>query len=214
MKNKKGFLLISIGLLLVAAALVLAAYNLYDESRASRSARQAAAQLEEFFPPEIPLDESAEPTEAPPQDMEELEIPDYVLNPKMDMPVQNIDGQDYIGVLRIPALDLELPVINEWSYPHLKIAPCRYEGSAYLGNLVLAGHNYRSHFGSLKNLTQGDTVTFTDMDGNIFTYEVAALETLQPTAVEDMTAGGWDLTLFTCTYGGQSRVTVRCERTE
>ena len=34
------------------------------------------------------------------------------------------------------------------------------------------------------------------------------------TAVEEMTAGEYDLTLFTCTYGGQSRVTVRCDREE
>ena len=25
-----------------------------------------------------------------------------------------------------------------------------------------------------------------------------------------MTSGDWDLTLFTCTYGGQERYTVRC----
>ena len=192
MKNKKGFLLISLGLLLVAAALVLAGYNLYDESRAARSAKQAVARLEELVSPETPPDEPAKPADDPVRDTQELEIPDHVLNPGMDMPVQTIDGQVYIGVLRIPALDLELPIISAWSYPRLKIAPCRYEGSAYLGNLVLAGHNYRSHFGSLKNLVPGDTVTFTDMDGNVFTYEVAVLETLQPTAVEDMTAGGWD----------------------
>ena len=49
------------------------------------------------------------------------------------------------------------------------------------------------------------------MDGMIWEYEVAAVDILQPTDIEDMTAGDYDLTLFTCTYGGQSRVTVRCE---
>lgn len=48
------------------------------------------------------------------------------------------------------------------------------------------------------------------MDGNIFAYKVIEVETLQPTAIEEMTIGGWDLTLFTCTVGGASRVTVRC----
>ena len=37
------------------------------------------------------------------------------------------------------------------------------------------------------------------------------LETLDADAVDYMSAGDWDLTLFTCTYGGQSRVTIRCE---
>ena len=36
------------------------------------------------------------------------------------------------------------------------------------------------------------------------------LETLSPFAIEEMTGGNWDLTLFTCTVGGQYRVTVRC----
>ena len=53
---------------------------------------------------------------------------------------------------------------------------------------------------------------FTDVDGNVYNYEVAELETLQPAAVDEMKSGEWDLTLFTCTIGGQTRVTVRCDR--
>ena len=67
---------------------------------------------------------------------------------------------------------------------------------------------------NLNNLSQGDEITFTDMDGNLFRYEVAALEVLSPFAVEEMTTGDWDLTLFTCTVGGQSRIAVRCESVE
>ena len=82
--------------------------------------------------------------------------------------------------------------------------------SRNMNNMVIAAHDYYSHFGRLKSMSQGDEVIFTDMDGNVFRYEVAALETLSSTAVEEMTSGDWDLTLFTCTVGGQSRVTVRC----
>ena len=53
-------------------------------------------------------------------------------------------------------------------------------------------------------------VSFTDAVGNVFLYTVAELETLGKTDVEEMQAGDWDLTLFTCTYGGKNRVTVRC----
>ena len=130
----------------------------------------------------------------------------------MEMPVKTIDGLEIVGILRIPALELELPIISQWSYPDLQTAPCRYSGSAYLNNLILCGHNYSSHFGNLKELREGDIITFTDMDGNLFTYEMAERETLMPTSVEEMTGGDWDLTLFTCTVGGKSRVTVRCDR--
>ena len=138
-------------------------------------------------------------------------IPDYVLSPNMEMPVETINGIDFIGVLRIPALELELPIISEWNYPNLKSAPCRYSGSAYLNNLILCGHNYASHFGSLKNLQEGDIVIFTDMDGNEFVYEITLLETLSSSDVEGMENGDWDLTLYTCTIGGSYRITVRCE---
>ena len=40
----------------------------------------------------------------------------------------------------------------------------------------------------------------------------AAVDILDHTAVEDMISGEYDLTLFTCTYGGENRVTVRCDR--
>ena len=215
-RKQEGLLLITIGLLLIAAALFLVSYNLYDELRAEQSARQAVTQLDAYLPaeaaPEAPSD-SAGDQESLVSD-ERTVIPDYVLSPNMEMPVETINGIDFIGVLRIPALELELPIISEWNYPNLKTAPCRYSGSAYLNNLIICGHNYTSHFGTLKNLWEGDIATFTDMDGNVFTYKMVERETLLPTSIDAMESGEWDLTLFTCTVGGQSRVTIRFELEE
>ena len=191
-KKKKGTICIFIGLLLIAAALFLAYYNVRQERMAEKFSQNSLEKLTSEV-----------------QDMEEA-VPDYKEFPEMEMPQKEIDGQSYIGVLDIPVLELSLPVISDWSYPKLKIAPCRYEGSAYTDNLIIAAHNYNCHFGNLKTLQTGEIVTFTDIDGNIFYYEVAELEILEPFAVEDMKSGDWDLTLFTCTYGGQQRVTVRC----
>ena len=208
--------MITIGLLLIAAALFLVSYNLYDELRAEQAAKQAATQLDAYLPaeaaPEAPMDpvEDQDPLVRD----ERTVIPDYVLSPNMEMPVETINGIDFIGVLRIPALELELPIISEWNYPNLKSAPCRYSGSAYLNNLIVCGHNYTSHFGNLKNLCEGDIATFTDMDGNVFTYKMVERETLLPTSIDAMESGEWDLTLFTCTVGGQSRVTIRFELEE
>ena len=55
-------------------------------------------------------------------------------------------------------------------------------------------------------------VYFTDMDGNRFTYQVVSFEVLQPNQIEEMCDEQWDLTLFTCTLGGRTRFTVRCEK--
>jgi len=208
--------LITIGLLLIAAALFLVSYNLYDELRAEQSARQAVTQLDAYLPAEAALEAPSDSAgdQEPLVSDERTVIPDYVLSPNMEMPVETINGIDFIGVLRIPALELELPIISEWNYPNLKSAPCRYSGSAYLNNLILCGHNYASHFGSLKTLSEGDIATFTDIDGNVFIYKMVERETLNPTDIEGMESGNWDLTLFTCTVGGQSRVTIRFELEE
>ena len=119
-------------------------------------------------------------------------------------------GEEYAGILEIPELNLALPIYAECTTWQLETAPCRYTGSAAEENLVIAGHNYDTHFGKLLDLSSGDTVYFTDAFGRVFAYEVALMETLAPYAVEEMTAGEYPLTLFTCTYGGQNRVAIRC----
>ena len=128
------------------------------------------------------------------------------------MTEKEIDGQYYIGYLSIPILELELPVISEWSYPRLRIAPCRHFGSTKTDDLVIAAHNYESHFGKLKQLKTGDLLTFTDMDGEKILYEVQVIDVLQPTAVDAVKNSDFDLVLYTCTYGGGSRVVVFCNR--
>ena len=203
--RRKGGIWITLGLLLIVASLALVSYNLYDALRAEQSAWRIINSLE--------ASEEDSRISAPAEASEKAALPqEPVLDSQMEMPVKTIDGIEIVGVLRIPALELELPIISQWSYPDLQTAPCRYSGSAYLNNLILCGHNYSSHFGNLKELREGDIITFTDMDGNLFTYEMAERETLMPTSVEEMTGGDWDLTLFTCTVGGKSRVTVRCDR--
>ena len=152
------------------------------------------------------------PADAPMVSSPTEEPADYLLVPEMEMPVKEVDGREYVGTLELPTLDRTLPVLNGWDYELLQVAPCRYEGSAYTGNLIIMAHNYDSHFGRLKNLQIGDPVTFRDVEGNTFSYQVVSLETLNPTDTEEMEAGDWDLTRFTCTIGGKYRVTVRCSQ--
>jgi sortase A len=179
----------ALGALLLAAALGLFLYNRAESAQAAEAVEEALPQV---------MAAAAEPA-----DTETLR--------QTEMPVYEFEDLDYVAVLEIPALELVLPVLDEWSYPNLKKAPCRYVGSARTGDLVIAAHNYDRHFGRLTKLRAGDTVTLTDMDGVRYIYEVTEVEVLAPTDVEQMTNSGYALTLFTCTYGGKSRVTVRCE---
>lgn len=215
MKNRipkiKGKFFIRLGLLLIAAALLLTAYNLFDAHRADESVSDLLGKLKNFLSVQDVNENGQNGVLKQEFDDGEIEIPDYILNPNMDMPEQNIDGDDYIGVLKIPSISLELPIISRWNDARLRTAPCRYVGSAYTNDMVIAGHNYDSHFGKLKTLNLGDEISFVDMAGNEFVYRVVETEILQPTAIEEMQSGDWDLTLFTCTIGGRTRVTVRCE---
>lgn len=192
-KARIGLVCLVAGIVLIATSLSIAGYNWWDEARAGRSARAAMETLTQSI-----AEESAR----------QIDVDFYR---EMEMPVKTIDGVEYIGVLRIPALELELPIISRWSDSAMKIAPCRYSGSAYQNNLILCGHNYTTHFGKLDLLQTGDTVCFEDAEGNEFSYQVSATDVLPGTAVEEMQAGEWDLTLFTCTWSGTSRLCIRCE---
>lgn len=191
MRRKIGTVCMIMGAALVLSALSLFLWNRWDDARAGLQVEKVLPQLKELT--EENEEDNGDPDSGD-GEMKEIEI----------------DGYAYIGYISIPSLGLELPVMSSWSYPQLKIAPCRYYGSVKTRDLVIAAHNYSRHFGNIKNLSAGDQVYFIDVEGVISSYEVAEVDTLNPTDVENMTSSGYALTLFTCTYGGQSRVTVRC----
>lgn len=200
----KGKILTGVGLLLIAAALLLTVYNIRESDRAGSESEEMVVRMESL---------TADLPERLETEKKEL-VPEYVKNPEMEMPTVEVNGQECVGMIEIPALGLKLPVISEWSDAKLKKAPCRYSGSAYLKNMIIAGHNYRTHFSGIKRLNPGDSVVFTDADGNIFSYEVAEIETVGGYDIEKMEAGDWDLTLFTCTNKGKARAAVRCREIE
>lgn len=205
-KKRGGTLLIVLGLLLVASALALTVHNLYQDYSAGSAAKGIVRRLQ------AQISDGNQDTFS--ADGPSAELPDYVVNPDMEMPALELDGNEYIGILEIPDLGLSLPIMSQWSYPKLRIAPCRYSGSAYSGAFTIAGHNYSSHFGPVRTLPVGAQILFTDLEGRRFVYEVQAVETLEPSAIQDMLSDQWDLTLFTCTTGGRARVAVRCLRLE
>lgn len=188
------------GVLLMAAAFALMLYVQWDEKRAGAGTLEVLSELTPV------LEEARE--ESMGQGLDGMPV--YKIISDMEMPTVEIEGRMYIGELEIPSLGLDLPVMNDWSYPDLKISPCRYRGSAYRDDFIIAAHNYICHFGTLNQLLAGDEIYFTDVDGNRFAYQVIEMEVLKPTAIEQMFSGNWDLTLFTCTFGGRTRLAVRC----
>ena len=187
MRSKLGTLLICLGAVMVLAAAALFTWNWRESNMAGELSDEVLPLLVEEI-------------------RERKDIPADPLSPQMTAIL--VEGYEYVGFLSLPALGLELPVMADWSEAKLKLSPCRYYGG---NDLVICAHNYARHFGRLTELKSGDDVLFTDLDGNVTRYTVAELQVLGPDQVEDMTSGDYPLTLFTCTYGGKSRVTVRCD---
>jgi sortase A len=203
-RERLSRLCLCLGSVMILAALGLFSWNRWTDSQAGVTSQEALVQVKAQLPEETPQDTPA--WEQP----QILFLEDSDTQADTAMPEVEIDGRLYIGYLSIPALEIELPVQSQWSYDNLAASPCRYAGSLQTRDLVIAAHNYTAHFGEISHLLPGDPVYFTDMNGKIYSYVVEEIDTLPPTAVAEMTDGEYDLTLFTCTYGGKSRVTVRC----
>ncbi len=200
MPKKMGIVFVIVGTVLILSALSFFLYNRYEDAQAGREAENMLSDVQNI------IREKETPT------ISEETMPSETIAP--ELPITEIEGYGYVGYLSIPDLELELPVMSEWDYNRLEIAPCRQFGSSRTDDLVIAAHNYKNHFGLLSQLEVGDTVFFTDMDGIENIYEVVAMDTLAPTEVEAVQNSGHDLVLYTCTYGGRTRVTVFCDRPE
>ncbi len=122
-----------------------------------------------------------------------------------------IDGRDYIGIIQVEPLGIKLPVLSTYTDADMKTTPCVYAGSRENENLVIVGHNYDSQFGNFNLLNKDEpvTATLTLVDGSKYTYTSKKYENLNPDQIDEMLSGDWDLTLFTCNYSGEKRITIR-----
>ena len=205
-RSKGAVVLIVLGLLLLFGAAGLVAFNKWQSIMAERASAAILQELEDA--------------------MLDVPEPDYVtVEEDLTMPTVLIDGYEYIGRITIPSISIDLPVLAEWDDERLWINPCRYTGNYKTDDMVICAHNLDSHFGGLLGIGIGEKVIFTAVDGKVYNYIISNRETVQPTSIDEMILnmnnakekGGiedWDLTLFTCHLGGQTRCAVRCIRVD
>ena len=189
---KKGIILVIVGCFLIILSGLMVTYNHYEDKNAMIESRKVYDIIHN----------------------EELSIygeSEDVFENK-EMKSVKVDGYDYIATINIPALNLELPVMSDWDYKRMKISPCRYYGSIFTNDLVIAAHNFDNVFGRIKYLNEGDLLILTDMNNDKYIYKVEVVEILEANDVKEMIESEFDLTLYTCTKGGLSRVTVRLNR--
>lgn len=189
-KTKRRFFrgLMILGILMLLSGLVLFGYNRVLEYKAGKASESILSEIQKTIEEQQGIDGVQHPAPRP------IEL----------------DGARYFGLLSIPPLDLNLPVQADWSYQKLRSTPCVYSGTIPGGDLVILAHNYSRHFGRIDDLRQGDEIVLTDAAGTEFRYFVQEVLVLDPENRTEMISSGYDLSLFTCTYGGKARITVRC----
>lgn len=179
-------LLVAAGALLLLAGALLAGQNLLTERRAARQTADLLAAVETRI---------AAPADLP--------APEVTGDPWA--------GYEVLGVVGLPDLGLSLPVLADYTQDLLAVAPCRYTDDLALepGQLVVAGHNYRTHFGRLGELAPGSRITWQNLDGVTYTYTVTEVTEIDAGDREALEQGDWDLTLFTCDVTRTRRILVR-----
>lgn len=129
------------------------------------------------------------------------------------------DGKQYevVGIITVPKLNIQYPILKDWNYEVLKNATCRYWGPEYPnepGNFCIIGHNYRnnSFFSKLVTLEKLDTIQITDTLGKTMDYVVYDKYTVEPDNTEctdQRTDGKTEITLITCYNNGTQRTIIK-----
>lgn len=239
-RNRLSTFIILLGLFCLLGGGGLALYNVWDGMRAEKASADIMEKLVDVIGDSLdvrysggtsdaesvvedPADDANKPGRTKSGKLRTTRMEDPLKDPNREMPTAIIDGYNYIGFLEIPSLGLSLPVMFDWDYERLHVSPCRYSGSYYSDDLVICAHNYARHFSPVKWINMNADVYFTNVAGETIHYVTNNIETVQPTAIEamiensnnsDFSQNDWDLTLFTCNTGGQTRCAVRCVRAE
>ena len=86
------------------------------------------------------------------------------------MPILSVDGTDFVGLLEMPRFGAVLPVGAQWE--QLLQYPQRFSGSIYDATMQIGGTTQKGQYDFYQEISVADTVVFTDMQGNRYTYQV------------------------------------------
>ena len=129
-------------------------------------------------------------------------------------------GVEYatLGIINIPKLNVNYPILSETTEELLKIAPCKFWGANpnQMGNLCIAGHNYRNSkfFSKVPNLEIGDIIEITDLANNTVKYAIFDKYVVPPedlSCTSQQTNGEKHVTLITCTNDNKERWIIKAK---
>lgn len=125
-------------------------------------------------------------------------------------------GYDVIGLIEIPAINLEYPILDKTTKATMRTSISRFSGGDIneLGNVSLAGHNNYSGtmFGKNKNLKLKDKVLLTNLAGVTIEYEIYDIFVTDPddtSILETKDETKREVTLITCKNGRSERLIIK-----
>jgi len=191
---KKGKILTAVllilGICLVCASVIT--FIIWDQSAksAAKDAKATAEKLYSLMP---------EPYDS---------FPDNRTSPAM--PMVEIDGRNYIGILEIPAYGTSLPIGSQWDSGTVSEYPCRYLGSTYDSSLIIGGSDNKGQLDFVKKISNEDLITVTDTTGQRFTYKVTDIRRTKDVSTENLTSKEADLVLFARNTYSLDYTVIRC----
>lgn len=208
---------------LLCALSSYAIYAEYDRSKSEEVSKEILQEIS-FREPTKLVDEevivvrlNAIPEEEDVATTEVVQIEQQV-NVEEEQKLTASDGTSYytIGVINIPSINVNYPILSTYTDELLKIAPCKFHGPNpnEVGNLCIAGHNYRNSkfFSKVPNLQLGDTIEITDLSGRMLTYTVYDKFIVNPdelACTSQLTNGKKEITLITCTNDNKQRHIIK-----
>ena len=174
--GKTGNLLMTLGILLVAAAMSLVIFTVLSEKRAAERANVIVSELYELMP----------------------RIKQGVSDDRENvmMPMLELDSESFVGIIEVPLYNVKLPVGGAWDPSEYAKYPLRFTGSLYNGSLVIGGYESSGQLGFLESITLTDEVYFTDVMGCRYGYEVAEVYITSDISAESFSRRDSDLVIF------------------
>lgn len=89
------------------------------------------------------------------------------------MSVLSVDEVDFVGLIELPRYASALPVCADWG--KTSKYPCRFSGSIYDGTMQIGATTQKGQYDFYRELSVGDTLIYTDVEGNRYTYVITSL---------------------------------------
>ena len=120
----------------------------------------------------------------------------------------SVDGVNFLGLLEMPRFGSVTPVCADWG--KIRQFPCRLSGSIYDGTMQIGATSQQGQYDFYREISAGDRVYFTDMEGNRYSYTVTDIRYEQHADQAALQRKEADMTLFIQNLYGFEYIVIFC----